>query len=58
MALRRSSRRKESARNWRTLQKAMKAGNLEAAVEASEKLIDDSRREAVKQLEARQTVQN
>ncbi|WP_280156369.1 GntR family transcriptional regulator [Piscinibacter sp. XHJ-5] len=48
------ARRKESARNWRTLQKAMKAGNLEAAAEAVEKLVDDSRREAVRQLEARQ----
>jgi DNA-binding GntR family transcriptional regulator len=52
------ARRKESARNWRTLQKAMKAGNLEAAADAVEKLVDDSRREVVRQLEARQTVQN
>jgi DNA-binding GntR family transcriptional regulator len=48
------ARRKESARNWRTLQKAMKAGDLEAAAAAAEKLIEDSRREAVRQLEARQ----
>jgi DNA-binding GntR family transcriptional regulator len=46
------TRRKESARNWRTLQRALKAGNLDAAVEAAEKLIGDSRREAVRQLEA------
>lgn len=48
------SRRKESARNWRALHKAMKAGNLEAAADAVEKLIDDSRREAGKQLQQRQ----
>jgi len=48
------ARRKESARNWRTLQRAMKAGDLDAAVQAVEKLVDDSRREAVRQLEARQ----
>jgi DNA-binding GntR family transcriptional regulator len=47
------ARRKESARNWRTMQKAMKAGNVDAAAEAVEKLIEDSKREAVKQLEAR-----
>jgi DNA-binding GntR family transcriptional regulator len=47
-------RRKESARNWRTLQKAMKAGDREAAAEAVEKLVDDSRREAARQLESRQ----
>jgi DNA-binding GntR family transcriptional regulator len=46
-------RRKESARNWRTMQRALKAGRLDAAVEAAEKLIEDSRREAVRQLEAR-----
>ena len=48
------ARRKESARNWRTMQKALKSGNVEAAADAVEKPIEDSRREAVKQLEARQ----
>jgi len=50
------ARRKESARNWRTIQKALKAGNVDDASDAVEKLIDDSRREAVRQLEARPTV--
>jgi DNA-binding GntR family transcriptional regulator len=49
------ARRKESARNWRAMQKALKAGNVDAAAEAAEKLIEDSKREAVKQLEARQS---
>jgi DNA-binding GntR family transcriptional regulator len=49
------ARRKESARSWRAMQKALKSGNVEVAAEAAEKLIEDSRREAVKQLEARQT---
>jgi hypothetical protein len=40
------------------LQKALKTGNLDVAAEAVEKLIDDSRREAVKQLEARQAAAN
>ncbi|RZL88474.1 MAG: GntR family transcriptional regulator [Variovorax sp.] len=48
------ARRKESARNWRTMQKALKAGNVEAAADAAEKLIEDSKREAVKQLQERQ----
>jgi DNA-binding GntR family transcriptional regulator len=52
------ARRKESARNWRTMQKALKSGNVEAAAEAVEKLIEDSRREAVKQLEARHAAAN
>ena len=52
------ARRKESARNWRTMQNALKSGNVEAAAEAVEKLIEDSRREAVKQLEARQAAAN
>jgi DNA-binding GntR family transcriptional regulator len=47
------ARRKESARNWRTIQKALKAGNVEAAAEAVEKLIADSKREAARQLDAR-----
>ena len=49
------ARRKESARNWRAMQKAMKAGNVDLAAEAAEKLIEDSKREAIKQLEARQS---
>lgn len=48
------ARRKESARNWRAMQKALKSGNAEVAAEAAEKLIEDSRREAVKQLEVRE----
>jgi DNA-binding GntR family transcriptional regulator len=48
------ARRKESARNWRTMQKALKSGALDVAAEAAEKLIEDSCREAVKQLEVRQ----
>jgi DNA-binding GntR family transcriptional regulator len=48
------ARRRESARNWRSMLKALKAGDLGAAAEATEKLIEDSRREAVKQLEARE----
>ncbi|MDM0117132.1 GntR family transcriptional regulator [Variovorax sp. J22R133] len=47
------ARRKESARNWRAMQKALKSGDVEAAAGAAEKLIEDSKREAVKQLEAR-----
>jgi DNA-binding GntR family transcriptional regulator len=46
------ARRKESARNWRTVQKALKSGALDVAADAAEKLIEDSCREAVKQLEA------
>lgn len=46
-------RRKQSARNWRTLLKAMKAGNPDGAAYAIENLIDDSRREAVRKLQAR-----
>ena len=48
------ARRKESARNWRTMQKALKSGNLAVAAGATEQLIEDAQREAVKQLEARQ----
>jgi DNA-binding GntR family transcriptional regulator len=48
------ARRKESARNWRAIQKALKVGEVKAAAEAVEKLTDDSRREAVRQLAARQ----
>jgi DNA-binding GntR family transcriptional regulator len=50
--------RKETARNWRTLQKALKAGTLDAAVNAAKKLIEDSQREAIKQLESRQAAGN
>jgi DNA-binding GntR family transcriptional regulator len=50
------ARRKESARNWRTMQRALKSGSVDIAATAVEKLIEDSRREAVKQLEARQAV--
>lgn len=46
------TRRKESARNWRAMQMALKAGELDGAVKAAVKLIEDSRREAVRQLEA------
>lgn len=48
------ARRKESVRNWRAIQKALKAGEVMAAAEAVEKLMDDSRREAIRQLAARQ----
>jgi DNA-binding GntR family transcriptional regulator len=50
-----SSRRKESVRNWRALHKALKSGQLDVAADAVEKLIEDSQREAVRQLEARQS---
>ena len=52
------ARRKESARNWRAIQKALKAGEIDAATEAVEKLTDDSCREAIKQLAARQAVES
>ncbi|MEJ8859650.1 GntR family transcriptional regulator [Variovorax robiniae] len=51
------ARRKESARNWRAMQKALKAGNVEVAAESVEKLIEDSKREAVRQLQAREAGQ-
>ncbi|MFM0222018.1 GntR family transcriptional regulator [Paraburkholderia dipogonis] len=50
------ARRKESARTWRTMQKALKAGNLDVAADTVEKLIEDSQREAVKQLKAQQAI--
>jgi len=50
------ARRKESARNWRAMQKALKAGHIAVAAAAAEKLIEESKREAIKQLEARQHV--
>jgi DNA-binding GntR family transcriptional regulator len=52
------ARRKESARNWRTVHKALKSGTLDVAAGAAEKLIEDSCREAVKQLEAREGATN
>jgi DNA-binding GntR family transcriptional regulator len=52
------ARRKESARNWRAVQKALKSGALDVAAAAAEKLIEDSCREAVKQLEAREGAAN
>ena len=52
------ARRKESARNWRAIQKALKAGEIEAAAEAVEKLTDDSQREAVRQLDARRAIES
>jgi len=48
------ARRKESARCWRAMHKAMKAGDVQGAAAIAEKLIEDSQREAIKQLEARQ----
>jgi DNA-binding GntR family transcriptional regulator len=45
------ARRKESARNWRTLLKALMAKQVEAAAKAMEKLVDDARQEAVRMLE-------
>ncbi|SFN51075.1 GntR family transcriptional regulator [Variovorax sp. OV329] len=47
------ARRKESARNWRNLHKALKAGKSDVAAEAAQKLIEDSMREAISQLEER-----
>jgi DNA-binding GntR family transcriptional regulator len=46
------TRRKESARHWRTMLRALKTGNVDGAAASIEKLMDDSRREAIKQLEA------
>jgi len=48
------ARRKESARCWRTMHRAMKSGDVQGAAATAEKLIEDSQREAVRQLEARQ----
>jgi DNA-binding GntR family transcriptional regulator len=44
------ARRKESARNWRAMQNALKAANLDAAVVAVEDLICASQHEAIRQL--------
>jgi DNA-binding GntR family transcriptional regulator len=51
LALNESPRRRESARNWRALIIALLAGKAEVAGRAMEKLVDDSRREAVRRLE-------
>jgi DNA-binding GntR family transcriptional regulator len=47
-----AERRNESARNWRAMLEALKAGDLTAAAAAVETLIDASRNEAVRQLQA------
>ena len=47
-----AARRKESARTWRAMAKALKAGDANAAAVAIENLIDASRDEAVRQLQA------
>lgn len=52
IALATPARRKESARQWRAMVKALKAGDLDSAAAATAKLIDNARREAVKQIEA------
>ena len=46
------ARRKESARNWRAMQNALTAANLDAAVAAVEDLICASQHEAIRQLQA------
>ncbi|MFM0222008.1 GntR family transcriptional regulator [Paraburkholderia dipogonis] len=46
------ARRQESARNWRTMQNALTAANLDAAVVAVEALICASQHEAIRQLQA------
>lgn len=48
-----AARRKESARTWRAMLQAMKAGDVDGAATAIENLVDASRREAVRQLQAR-----
>ncbi len=56
LALTTPERRKESARNWRAILKALAANKLNETAQAMEKLIDDARREAVRLLEnAQQT---
>jgi DNA-binding GntR family transcriptional regulator len=47
-----AARRKESARTWRAMLNALKAGDVSAAAAAIESLVDASRNEAVKQLQA------
>lgn len=51
LALSEPARRQESARTWRTLLDALLAGEGDVAGRAMEKLVDDSRREAVHLLE-------
>jgi DNA-binding GntR family transcriptional regulator len=50
-----AARRKASARSWRAMLDALKAGNVDAAAAAIENLIDASRTEAVRQLQAAAT---
>ncbi|MDM0106925.1 GntR family transcriptional regulator [Variovorax sp. J22R24] len=45
-----AARRKESARTWRAMSKALEAGDASAAADAIEDLIDALRREAIRQL--------
>jgi DNA-binding GntR family transcriptional regulator len=52
LALATATRRKESARRWRAALKALKAGDAAAAASAIENLIDASRHEAARQLQA------
>ena len=51
LALNEPGRRQESARTWRELFNALLAGEADVAGRAMEKLVDDSRREAVHRLE-------
>ena len=48
------ARRKESARQWRAMQGALRSGAVDEAADAAERLIEDSKGEAVRQIEARQ----
>ncbi|MDQ1764363.1 hypothetical protein DAI43_17640 [Achromobacter xylosoxidans] len=52
LALAQRARRQQSAQHWRTLFNALLAGRAEEAGCAMERLVDDSRREAVRQLGA------
>jgi DNA-binding GntR family transcriptional regulator len=47
-----AARRRESARTWRSMLKALKAGDVNGAATAIESLIDAARHEAVTQLQA------
>jgi DNA-binding GntR family transcriptional regulator len=47
-----AARRKDSARTWRAMLKAVKAGDMNGAGVAVETLIDASRHEAIRQLQA------
>jgi DNA-binding GntR family transcriptional regulator len=47
-----AARRKESARTWRAMLEALKAGNADGAAATIEMLIDASRDEAIRQLKA------